>query len=659
MPTWAAPAMPKTVEEKAATVKTLRASLASAKSQRDSLGILYHIFDLSPRKDMDEVGHEIYNLATRMGVNESRLDIIRQLSATTKNVADVDRLIALAKEVPDSRDRQETLLFLQMNRALKASGTLTEADRHAEMARIISQFETDNNLTADEKVLGLYTLVVDLRYNGIEANGDMLFQYLEDLQKTIEESHFHTYVIANMVYAGAAIIYSNGGDPKRAIAADRRLMEVTEDLEKRYKDNGRKYRDFSIPVYVAYRRMLRSAEALTPKEIADIDAKVKVLASQNADVAQDLVDNPRYHWSYYMATGKYAEAIPYLKQDLGREKSLMLRKLMLSALQKAAMETGDQATLVSALKQYNEVLEQLNNNSAIQKYHELKVRYEVSNLEKENQQLELEKRKNEIGFTKNIMILVCLGFVVVAVALCIMLYFWSKHRTNTEQGRRLLDSLDSERDRMRDTEYFDYAAVPNPEEGRSLAGSRTETGVKQKADVTHLWEQMTNDILYISSVGRKDRQKHVTDTTLDRVMRVAEANITADIPHGVKLDVEYPEDDLKMHTDTECLVFVLTRILANAARYTREGKISLTASPDDEGKTVRFMITDTGEKIGPGKEHYLFENFVNSGILLEKKSTAGLFLLRLSDLLLKCDLKLDRTYTEGTRFILRVPVNMN
>ena len=110
--------------------------------------------------------------------------------------------------------------------------------------------------------------------------------------------------------------------------------------------------------------MIRNYKALTPDQIASINAEVEKLAAVNPDIRNDIDSLPRYRAHYYMATGRYAEAIPLIKAHIADEKGLPNRRQLYDMLAEAARNTGDNGTLVEALSEYNKILAELNAISA-------------------------------------------------------------------------------------------------------------------------------------------------------------------------------------------------------------------------------------------------------------------------------------------------------
>ena len=54
------------------------------------------------------------------------------------------------------------------------------------------------------------------------------------------------YALDNLFLTNAAIAYTDMERQERAVNADRRLLQIIDALEKRYSDEGRRYRDYAV-----------------------------------------------------------------------------------------------------------------------------------------------------------------------------------------------------------------------------------------------------------------------------------------------------------------------------------------------------------------------------------------------------------------------------
>ena len=93
----------------------------------------------------------------------------------------------------------------------------------------------------------------------------------------------------------------------------------------------------------------------------------------------------------------------------------------------------------------------------------------------------------------------------------------------------------------------------------------------------------------------------------------------------MKLD-SHVDDKLTIQTNRHHLLIALTELLVNALHFTTEG--SVTMRIEATGDAAKFTIEDTGPGIPPDKTDFIFEKFT----------------------------KLDTQYTNGTRFIVSLPL---
>src|SRR3712207_1974445 len=93
------------------------------------------------------------------------------------------------------------------------------------------------------------------------------------------------------------------------------------------------------------------------------------------------------------------------------------------------------------------------------------------------------------------------------------------------------------------------------------------------------------------------------------------------ISHTIKNLQELSEKkDLIVRADRDRILQVLSNLLDNALKFTKEGEISITAEPRD--KDLIVMVKDSGSGIDPEILPKLFEKFVSKS---EKGTGLGLF----------------------------------
>ena len=127
------------------------------------------------------------------------------------------------------------------------------------------------------------------------------------------------------------------------------------------------------------------------------------------------------------------------------------------------------------------------------------------------------------------------------------------------------------------------------------------------------------------------------------------------VHEGVKVVFECHEKSIDIYTDRFRLQQLLTNLLGNAAKFTKQGSITLSINLDSN--FVTFSVTDTGCGIKPGKEDSIFGQFEKADEA-SQGSGLGLYISRTISRTLLGELFVDKTYTNGARFVFQHPTNL-
>lgn len=208
--------------------------------------------------------------------------------------------------------------------------------------------------------------------------------------------------------------------------------------------------------YRVYRRMLSNFPALSDEELEEYYSEVQRLMAENPDVRYEESSDPRALMYYSMAKKDYTTALPIMREVLKREKSVAKRRFILEYFKKGAEATGDNALLVEALRQYNDILKESEELKAAERYKELQIRFDVNELRAENAQLEIENRKEEVESYRRIMSFVMVGWIVFAILLFVVIFYWARYRSTSVGIRKFVYRLTAERDYLKEVQYHDY-----------------------------------------------------------------------------------------------------------------------------------------------------------------------------------------------------------
>ena len=130
---------------------------------------------------------------------------------------------------------------------------------------------------------------------------------------------------------------------------------------------------------------------------------------------------------------------------------------------------------------------------------------------------------------------------------------------------------------------------------------------------------------------------------------------------GVELGVLVAEATPKvMTTDQQRLEQILNNLLANALKFTEQGKVELTFTPEDEraGEAMLIQIRDTGIGIAAHKLQGIFDSFSQAESGISRRyggSGLGLAIARNLSELLGGGIKVESEVGAGSTFTLRLP----
>ncbi|WP_455584000.1 ATP-binding protein [Bacteroides sp.] len=114
-------------------------------------------------------------------------------------------------------------------------------------------------------------------------------------------------------------------------------------------------------------------------------------------------------------------------------------------------------------------------------------------------------------------------------------------------------------------------------------------------------------------------------------------------------------DTFVLTTDVQRLQQVIINLLSNAAKFTKEGTITLDFSVDEEQKLALFSVTDTGCGIPKEKQKQVFERFEKLNEYAQGTGL-GLSICKLTVEKWGGEIWVDPDYTGGARFVFTMPI---
>ncbi|WP_416356920.1 response regulator [Aureimonas phyllosphaerae] len=202
------------------------------------------------------------------------------------------------------------------------------------------------------------------------------------------------------------------------------------------------------------------------------------------------------------------------------------------------------------------------------------------------------------------------------------------------------------------------------EEVEDLGEAHLLTDLKKiEQNARHLLS-LINDVLDLSKIEAERMDVYAESFRLSDVLDEVASTVGSLITKkNNRLAVEKDGDLGEMHTDQVKLRQCLINLLSNAAKFTEEGTITLSASrePQDGGDWIRLEVTDTGIGMTPEQVERLFERFAQADESTTRKfggTGLGLAITRAFCRLLGGDIGVTSAEGQGTTFTIRIPAEV-
>ena len=209
----------------------------------------------------------------------------------------------------------------------------------------------------------------------------------------------------------------------------------------------------------------------------------------------------------------------------------------------------------------------------------------------------------------------------------------------------------------------------------NLTGKQTEFAKTIHSSGNDLLN-LINDILDLSKIESGTVAVDVSEMRLDDLARFVERTFrhiaeSKSLEFHVELDTGAPDI---MFTDPKRLQQIIKNLLANAFKFTQQGRVSLSVETAHEGwsseneslnraqQVIVFEVTDTGIGIAPDKQQIIFEAFQQADGSTSRKyggTGLGLAISRELSRLLGGEIRLSSQPGVGSTFSLFIPQSYN
>jgi signal transduction histidine kinase len=140
-------------------------------------------------------------------------------------------------------------------------------------------------------------------------------------------------------------------------------------------------------------------------------------------------------------------------------------------------------------------------------------------------------------------------------------------------------------------------------------------------------ERMVSQLMDVSTIEGGRYQLYIAPLSLaERIYHVVETNFDALNENGNTLALALPEGLPDIAADPDAIEQVAVNLLSNAARHTKNGKITVSLTAENGYQTVR--VSDSGEGIPPKIQEQVFLRYVERESRITGRSGMGLYICK-------------------------------
>ena len=194
--------------------------------------------------------------------------------------------------------------------------------------------------------------------------------------------------------------------------------------------------------------------------------------------------------------------------------------------------------------------------------------------------------------------------------------------------------------------------IANPELTETIEERQRIAEMMEKN--AHHVTALIDEIIGLSLIESTEKMRRDDTMLINKAMREALKRYEKVVNPDIKLLFETSlPDEFTLKTNAGMLARIINSLLENAAKYTKEGHIVLRS--DRKGNMLTFTVEDTGSGIPAEEAEHIFERFVKLDSFKEGIGL-GLPLSRKLAEQLDGTVVLDTSYTNGARFLVRIPI---
>mgnify|MGYP003590171456 CR=1 FL=1 len=592
----------------------------------------------------------------------------------------------MLQKIPSSNAQKEIIALIDYKNTIQKFSKASKKEETEALQKMIVDYENLPESRIYERATKLFGLCMVMS----KLSSNSLYQeYLQQLGDIIsmlpkDGRRFLPYVYQS----AAANFYYNKELQKAGYDVDMEMLKIEDERDSTYKSENRIYKSAEMQRYVTLRRIISYNTLLSKAQIQETYDKLVDITNRNPELYSEFhscksISSIRY----LMAMERYKDVIPLLDSvtsDKKKQGASRLQRECMRDMITAKIALDKNADIQKYAEKYIDYLDEEKKRTLDEINNEMDILYDIDNLQE----------KTNSNFIKS---------CIIALAVVLALFGYAFYMLVS--SRRLTDNLiDSKQKLVKEKKDLNaiMSTLVKAREKAENAGKMKTAFIQNMqheirtplnaivgfskilGDVSNKIEKedaskfagiirqnsaflntIVTDILDVTDMESGGIKFNIEPEDLNSICNFVVSIIEGRAADGVKMYFKHHDGELILNTDKKRLVQALLNFLTNSCKFTQTGSIVLDYEIKNEpvngiggdNGCVILSVTDTGPGIPAGKADVIFDRFEK----LNKFSQGpglGLYVCRLIAKGLHGEVKLDSSYSGGSRFLFIHPLNL-
>lgn len=600
---------------------------------------------------------KMYREASQIDDYKSMLDALNDIlveAANTNNKDSLDKYIRYLREIPEPEEIKSLLPLYYMR--LYDSQCLSEQKEEA-IEKNLKALDSHGEENIYNEIASNYMMGTSFYVNDKFKKAAPYYEKAMRLAESMPDNNKYEYL--RRIGWKICYVYAQSGKIKEAIGIMENLINM---VEQKYKNDIQKQRPFyKIDLYRIqyYSFMMASLPYLTPEQEKYYWNRLQAMDKNLTDTMDK--------YNYYLCVNNYycnSKTQKDLSKAIAANDSLIEYAKILGPQNLPGLyninsmmyeEIKDYPNALKYLKISHQMQDSLNTENTQRQLNELQVKYDVNALNSDKASLEIKNKK--------MMIMSLSILLIIVVGVCSYLYFSLKRETRMKARLKVLNSKAQESEKMKqafiNSICHEIRTPLNAIVGFSDLVMNTDIDEEMRREFpaeiqknTVLLTSLVNNMLEVANLDVSEEKLPCEPTDIRGICIQEMEKITR--KPGIEYQLDIMEETMMIPTNVQYLSLVIEHLLNNANKFTEKGFITLGYHVDQNQDKICICVTDTGCGIPKEKYDEVFNRFSKLDTFTPGNGL-GLYLCRLVVTRLDGEIKIDSSYTDGTRMIVILP----